>query len=75
MTTIAGPPALDEEELSSEDDGSNDEEGDDLKSVGDDEEGVDVGLGDLDMRQRDSDEHRILKQMRSGGRRSGEERR
>ena len=75
VTTMAGPPALDEEELSSEDEDSEEQEGDDYEGGGDEGEEVNVGLGGLDMRERNSDEenHTSVSLRRNGGKRSGEE--
>ena len=67
---MAGPPALDEEELSSEDEDSEEQEGDDYEGDCDEGEEVNVGLGGLDMREKNSDEET---QKRSSGKRSGEE--
>ena len=65
VTTMAGPPALDEEELSSEDD--SDEEGDNDVS---DEGEVNVNLGGLVVGEKDHEEASWRK---SGGKRSSEE--
>ena len=71
---MAGPPALDEEELSSEDEEREEQEGDDYESDGDEGGEVNVGLGGLDMRERNSDvENHMVSQRRNGGKRSGEE--
>jgi len=67
LTTMAGPPALDEEELSSEDD--SDEEGDNDDS----EEGeVNVGLGGLVMKDSE-EENQMATWRKDGGKRSSEE--
>jgi len=74
LTTMAGPPALDEEELSSEDEEREEQEGDDYESDGDEGGEVNVGLGGLDMKEKNSDEeNHMVSQRRNGGKRSGEE--
>ena len=72
---MAGPPALDEEELSSGDENS-EEEGDDYETGGDEGE-VNVGLGGLDMSdtrgKRGEEENHLVSRRGNGGKRSGEE--
>ena len=72
---MAGPPALDEEELSSGDENS-EEEGDDYETGGDEGE-VNVGLGGLDMsdtrEKRGEEENHLVNRRGNGGKRSGEE--
>lgn len=73
VTTMAGPPALDEEELSSEDDSDEEGEGQGDNDYSDEGE-VNVGLGGLVMREKDSEEGNqkvILR--KNGGKRSSEE--
>jgi len=73
LTTMAGPPALDEEELSSEDDSDEEGEGQGDNDYSDEGE-VNVGLGGLVMREKDSEEGNqkvILR--KNGGKRSSEE--
>ena len=69
VTTMAGPPALDEEELSSEDD-SDEEEENDVSEEGE----VNVGLGGLVMREKDcEEENQMVTRRNNGGKRSSGE--
>ena len=72
---MAGPPALDEEELSSGDENSVEEE-DDYETGGDEGE-VNVGLGGLDMsdmkKKGGEEENQVMSQRGNRGKRSGEE--
>ena len=72
---MAGPPALDEEELSSGDENS-EEEGDDYETGGDEGE-VNVGLGGLDMsdmkKKGGEEENQVMSQRGNRGKRSREE--